>query len=63
MELRCFPIAFARWKAEIVDDGAVYGVGIGNRPGCAIRDAINEFCLVHGAMPEKTILMNIVEWE
>ncbi len=63
MEIVCVPAAFARWRAEVVEDGQVYGVGIGQRPGCAIRDAINDFCLKYSAMPVERIQLTVSEWE
>lgn len=63
MEIKAVPISFGRWKAELVVDGQVLGVGIGQRPACAIRDAINEFCLKWDAMPHKEIFIDIKEWE
>jgi hypothetical protein len=59
----CYPIPFARWKAELRVDGDVYGVGVGQRPGCAVRDAMNDFCLKHGTMPLEGVRMTIDEWE
>lgn len=63
MEIVCYPISFNRWKAEFWSDGTLYAAAIGQRPGCAIRDAINEFCLKHDGMPDKSVKLSITEWE
>lgn len=63
MEITCVPVAFHRWEATLKIDGDVYGYAIGPRPGCAIRDAINEFCLKHDGMPDKMVRLTISEWE
>ncbi len=63
MEIICVPVAFHRWEATLKIDGEVYGYAIGPRPGCAIRDAINEFCLKHDGMPDKMVKLTISEWE
>lgn len=63
MEIVCTPVAFHRWEATLFIDGDVYGHAIGQRPGCAIRDAINEFCLKYDGMPSKEIKLTFTEWE
>lgn len=63
MEITCKPIPFGRWYAELWSDGTLYASAIGPRPGCAIRDAINEFCLRHDAMPDTFVKMQITEWD
>lgn len=63
MEIVCHAISFHRWQAEIWEDGVKYSSAIGQRPACAIRDAMNEFCLKHDGMPTKLIKMVVQEWE
>ena len=62
MRLKVYKVAFGRWKAEMWIDDAIYGIGIAPNPGCAIKDAVIEFCLKQ-ELPEQEILMEIVTWE
>lgn len=62
MKILVKKISFNRWKAEFFIDDVLCGRGVGNRPGCAVKDAINEVCLKYGEMPEELVVLNIQEW-
>lgn len=63
MNIVANPIPFGRWEAKLFIDGELYAHSIAQRPGCAIRDAINEFCLKHDGMPDNIVKLTIDEWE
>lgn len=63
MKINCYPVAFGRWKAEFWIDDELYTEAIAQRPGCAIRDVVNYFCLKMDGMPNKEIKLTVTEWE
>lgn len=63
MKIVCYPISFNRWKAEFWSDDTLYSEAIGPRPGCAMRDVVNEFCLKYDGMPKGQVTMEITEWD
>ena len=63
MQVRVYPVAFGRWKGELWDEDEQYCTAIGPRPGCVVRDLLNEYCLKYNEMPITNVVMEIVKWE